>query len=276
MPAMYIAVDIGGTKTLVALFDESGNRIKTERYPTNHDYPTFVNELTSNIKSVAGQEAIEIISIAVPGHVEDDSGVVKGFGNLDWKNIDIISDLSGNFDAKIIVDNDANLGGLGEATFGAGRGKRKVLYITVSTGIGTGVVVDGKLDPATKESEGGQVLLSQDGKMLTWQKLSSGKAFFEKYGQPGSEIDDPEIWKEFAETLALGIWELSTMIQPDVIVIGGSMGMHFKKYGDFLIEAFSNYNSPVVDHPSIVQAESPDEAVIIGCYQAAIQYAKTV
>jgi len=272
---MYIAVDIGGTKTLIAVFDEAGTIVDSLKFKTQTDYDAYMAELIQNIKTLAGDKEIKVISVAVPGHVEDDTGIVKGFGNLDWKNKDIISALSPSFEAPIILDNDANLGGLGEATMGAGQGKRKVLYVTMSTGIGTGVTIDGKIDPAMKESEGGQIILEHDDKLMPWEKFGSGKAFYEHYHQYADDVEDPEIWKEFVENIAQGLWDLSALVQPDVIVIGGSMGMNFHKYGEFLNQAIQAYESPVIDNPPIVQAKFPNDAVINGCYQAAKQYVES-
>jgi predicted NBD/HSP70 family sugar kinase len=273
---MYAAIDIGGTKTLIAIFDENGSIVRSIKFPTNHDYQQFISDLPGQIYELSQLSIVKSVCVAVPGHVEDDTDIVEGFGNLDWKNKDIAGDLQKSLSIPVIIDNDANLGGLGEAVMGAGQGKRKVLYITVSTGIGTGVVVDGQLDPATKESEGGQILLEHEDQMMPWEKFASGKAFYEKYGKQGKDVDDLEIWKDFANNLAQGVWNLIAVIQPDIVVIGGSMGEHFHKYGDFLNQAIANFSSSVIDHPPIVQAKFPDEAVINGCYQAAKQHASTV
>jgi len=269
---MYIAVDIGGTKTLIASFDDSGELIASQKFVTNPDYEQFISELIENIHDLCDNTKITAVSVAVPGHIEDDNGIAEGFGNLAWEHKDIVGDLSPHFKAQIILDNDANLGALGEATMGAGKGKRKVLYVTISTGIGTGVAIDGKIDPVMKESEGGQILLEHDGQLMPWEKFSSGKAFYEHYHKQGKDVDDPLIWEEFASNLSRGMWNLIALIQPDIVIIGGSMGVHFHKYGTFLNDTVAKFNSSVVDHPPIVQALYPDEAVINGCYQAAKQH----
>ena len=268
---MYLAVDIGGTKTLIASFNESGEIVNRKKVETNTDYGQFIVELKSNIVEVCPLDEIKAIAVAVPGHVEDDNGIVEGFGNLAWQHKDIKQDLS-DLSVPVIVDNDANFGAVGEANLGAGKGKRKVLYVTISTGIGTGITIDGQIDPAMRESEGGQIILTHDGMQMPWEKFASGKAFLEHYGQQGKDVDDPAIWEEFSSNIAQGMWDLIALVQPDVVVIGGSIGEHFHKYGEFLNQAMQEFSSPVVDQPQIVQAMFPNEAVINGCYQAAKQY----
>ena len=272
---MYLAIDIGGTKTLIARYDDNGSIVDENKFPTNKDYQSFVEELSAAITAQIDKSPVSAIGIAAPGHVEDDTGIIKGFGNLDWKNIDIKSDLSSKFDLPIILDNDANMGAIGEANMGAGEGFRKVLYVTVSTGIGTGITVEGEISPALRESEGGHMLFKQDGKLVPWEEFASGKAFLRHYGKQGKDVDDPRIWEEFAGGLAQGMWDLIALTQPDIIVIGGSIGVHFHKYGKFLQDAVSKFSSDVVDHPEIVQAKDPDNAVINGCFVTAKNYAKS-
>ncbi len=272
---MYLAIDIGGTKTLVARYDNEGNITTKDKLPTNTNYSDFLDELSSAIKNCESYEPVAAIGIAAPGHVEDENGIVEGFGNLDWKDVDIKGDLKQRFNYPIILDNDANMGAIGEAVKGAGRGKRKVLYVTVSTGIGTGVAINGKVSPVMKESEGGHMVFKHDGKQMAWEDYASGKAFYERYGKQGKDVDDPKIWEEFSDNLAQGLWDLMAMVQPDVVVVGGSMGVHFPKYGQFLTDAISGYSSKVVDHPNIVQAQDPENAVINGCYIAAKDHAES-
>jgi predicted NBD/HSP70 family sugar kinase len=267
---MYIAVDIGGTKTLLAKYESDGQLLDCLKFKTNTDYAAFVADLIQKISDYNQGGQAKAVAIAVPGHVNE-QGVIEGFGNLDWTDKDLVGDLS-PVNLPIILDNDANFGALGEANMGAGAGKRKVLYVTVSTGIGTGVVIDGKIDPVMQESEGGQILLNHDGKVMAWEKFASGKAFYEHYGLEGKDVDNPAIWQDFAEDIAQGMWNLIALVQPDIVVVGGSMGVHFAKYGKFLSDKLAQFESPVIDHPPIVQAKDPDNAVINGCYQAAKQY----
>ena len=70
-----------------------------------------------------------------------------------------------------------------------------------------------------------------DGELVPWETFASGKAIVRRFGKLASEIDDPAIWKIISRDLALGIIDMAANIQPDVIIIGGGVGTHFKKYG---------------------------------------------
>src|SRR5688572_4953599 len=128
---MYLAVDIGGTKTLIASFDEAGTIVDRLKFETNPDYDAFITDLKQRIRDSGDLSDVAAIGVAAPGHIEDDNGIVEGFGNLGWSHKDLSGDLA-DLGVPIVLDNDANLGALGEAIVGAGASKRKVLYITIS------------------------------------------------------------------------------------------------------------------------------------------------
>ena len=106
-----------------------------------------------------------------------------------------------------------------------------------------------------------------DGTLMKWESFASGKAFVERFGKMGAETEagDPA-WDEFAEDLSLGFGSLIAVIEPSVIVVGGSMGEHLPKYHSQLVDAMQKIRTPVVKMPSILQAKDPSNAVINGCY----------
>lgn len=275
---MYIAVDIGGTKTLVAKFDDDGNIIGQNKCLTDKNYDVFIKNLCETILKTVEHDSSELkgVAIAAPGVVDYANNKFESFGNLDWENVDLKEGICINVrNVPVLIDNDANFGALGEANLGSGKEYRIVLYVTLSTGIGTGVTIDKKIDPSLARSEGGQMHFKQDGKLLTWEKIASGKAFYERYGKMGSEIDDPKIWKEYAEDVSMGIGSLVAVIQPDVVVIGGSMGEYLDKYKTFLEKALNQNKSKVVTIPPIVKAKDANNAVIYGCFIGVKRYAGT-
>ena len=267
MSAMYIAVDIGGTKTLVAAYSEEGDVLASEKNPTQREYPDFIKELTEVIHRVSGDQDVEAICVAAPGRINYEEHKVLSLGNLGWQDIDIPGDLRKEFDVPIHLDNDANLGAVGEANLGAGKDYRSVLYVTVSTGIGTGVCMDGKLPEVLRKSEGGSMHFRHDGEFMKWEHFASGKAFVERFGKMGKDVPEgDEAWYQFGGDVSLGIGSLVAVIEPDVVVIGGSMGTHLEKYRSSLLDALQRTRSVVVKIPPIVAAEQPEEAVINGCY----------
>ncbi len=257
---MIIAVDIGGTKTLVAAANLDGTILNELRFETPQDYPEFLNALADNIAKVTTDE-FEIITVAVPGLLDRTAGTVKRLGNLPWLDKPIASDISERFEhADVLIENDANLAGLSEA-YELGDLNQKVLYFTFSTGIGTGFIENGVLDPNLLDAEGGQIFVN--GKV--WESVVSGKAIVAKYGKRASDIEDPAIWDEIAQDMAIGIIDNVAIFQPKTVVIGGGVGSHFAKFGKMLQQYVSQQVPKTVEVPTIVGAKRAEEAVIYGC-----------
>lgn len=263
---MYGAVDIGGTKTLVAVFDAGGAVTEQIKFPTPPDYAAFLVALSDTVQQLTQHEFLAV-TVAIPGEVDREEGKGLDFGNLPWQNVPIRADCEKLFHCPILVDNDANLAGLSEAL--QVPDYSKVLYITISTGIGTGFIVDGQIDPTMADSEGGQMMLEHDGKLVKWESFASGKAIVARYNKRASDLDDPEAWKVMSRYFASGILNLLAIMQPDIIVIGGGVGSHFNKYEHFLLEELKKYENPMLPIPPIRQAERAEEAVIYGCFELA-------
>jgi len=260
---MIIAVDIGGTKTLVASFHGERSVANEERFPTPPLEQDFLKQLRSVLDRFDAEHA-QAICIGVPGIIEDD-GTILRCSNLPWKNFELQLLLSEHYDCPIYINNDAKLAGLAE-THSLEAIPRLALYVTVSTGIGTGIVTHGKLDNAFAHSEGGYMILQTPDGFLPWEKFASGRAIRDHFGKLAADIDDPADWREIVERLALGFEALIPLLQPEVIVIGGSIGTHFAQYGHLLTEVLRHRIPSYIDMPHIVQAQHPEEAVVYGCY----------
>lgn len=267
---MFGAVDIGGTKTLVAVFDKHGKVIEQVKFPTPQDYENFKIQLAKHVANLSTHDFAQAV-VAAPGNINRNKGVVLACGNLPWQIIPLEADCEKIFMAPVLVENDAKLAGLSEAVL-INNDYTKVLYVTLSTGIGIAVINDGVIDMAVGDSGGHEMLIEFRGEHETWEKLASGKAIAERYGKRASEIEDPAIWKEISMRIAVGLIELIAIVQPEVIIIGGGVGTHFKKYGDILKEMLSQYETPMLKIPPVVPAQKPEEAVIYGCYEFAKQH----
>lgn len=272
--AMYITIDIGGTKTLVARMKKNGEIDESIKFPTPADYKQFVKELAENVDKLTTGKW-DVACVAAPGKIDHDKGVAIAFGNLPWKNVPIRDDVKKITDCPVLLENDAKLAALSEARL-LKVPHKKVTYMTVSTGIGSGTVIDNVINPELQDSEVGHMLFERNGKLVTWESFASGKAIVRRFGKLASEIDDPEIWKIVSRDLALGIIDMAANIQPDIIIIGGGVGTHFKKYGAFLNDELKKYESPMVPAPKVVGAKNPEEAVIYGCYELIKDYEKSV
>lgn len=263
---MIIAIDVGGTKTLIADFDSDGAIGQEIRFETPKNTDEFFNMLLTTLgEAYPDKGLIEAICIALPGIINDD-GTLAYAPNLGWHDLSVKEHLTQVYDCAIFVQNDANLAGLAEA-HALPTVPRLSLYVTISTGIGTGVVVDGKLLPALNKSEGGHMLLEYDGIMREWEDFASGKSIRETYGKYAYEITSKKTWDQITDKISRGLLALIPMFQPDVIVIGGSIGTHFDKYKDTLRKLLRDkLKASRLPLPELIQAAHPEKAVIYGCY----------
>ncbi len=207
----------------------------------------------------------------MPGRLDREHGRVYALGNLPWKNEPIEAETEKIIGAPVVIENDSKLAALSEAKLIAGEFE-KVLFVTISTGISAGLIVNGVIDHSLQDSESGHMLLEHDGKLEQWEKFASGKTIVAKYGKLAEEINDPEAWQSIAHNIAVGVIDLIAVIQPEVIVFGGGVGAHFDKFEAYLKEELKSYEMPLVPIPPLRKAQHPEEAVIYGCYELAKEH----
>lgn len=141
------AVDIGGTKTLVEIFCRSEETSRSVEFPTPHS--GRISEILANATCdlLPVEKNLKSVAVGCPGPLDSQRGIVLNPPNLsrEWWGLHLSSELAEKFSCPVALENDANLGALGEAVYGAGQGHNSVLYLTISTGIGAGLVVDGDI-----------------------------------------------------------------------------------------------------------------------------------
>ena len=265
---MIVTVDTGGTKTLIASFFEDGVIGKQIKFATPKDSADYTALLRKTLIGEFGNRKIRAIVIAIPGIIKN--GVAVWCNNLGWTDFDVQAAFRGVLgDAPIFVENDANLAGLAET-----RMLKPVpassLYVTVSTGIGTGIITNGRIDPGLRHSEAGRAPVEFDGVVREWESFASGKAIYETYGQYARDITSKRTWYHIADRISRGFLVLIPILQPDIIIIGGSIGTYFDRYSEQLIGLLKERLPTHIITPNIVRAAHPEEAVIYGCYYYAI------
>ncbi len=267
---MFVAVDIGGTKILVAVFNTSGEKTEEIKFATPVNYEEFLKDLSENVAKLSTKEFIRVV-VAVPGLIDRKTGVVFALGNLPWQNIPIRDDLAKVFATEITIENDCRLAGLGAAqplknTY------ENILYITISTGINGALISDGKIVKATQDMEAGKIPLQFEGLLQHWEEFASGRAIVATYGKRASEIEDPELWREIGLKIGYGTAIVSSIIQPDVIVFGGGAGQYAERFIPTVREYMDAHLHADAKRPKLLTAQNPEEAVIYGCYELARQY----
>lgn len=255
---------------MVASFTNSGKLVEQVKFKTPKDYQEFLKELEKTISNL-NHNIFTVACVAIPALLDSTKSIGIAFGNRPWRNVPIKKDLKTFIDCPITIENDANLAGLSEA-INIIKDYKITLYLTISTGIGAGIITNGTIDPDFADSEVGQMKVQFNDRMRRWEEIASGSAIVKYYGKQASEINDKKTWKEICHRLALGMNSLIAVIQPDVIIIGGSVGSHLKKYGKILKDELKKYSTPLTPVPPIKQAYRAEEAVIYGCYYLAKRY----
>lgn len=254
---MIGAVDIGGTKIAVGIVDGDGKVLARRECPTDADlgYLHALGNIQTMLQASAGTANTQIsgIGIGSTGPVfplTGEFGDVNFFPN--WKGQNPVEDLTRSFQVKAAMENDADAAALGEAGWGAGKHKKRLIYVTVGTGIGTGLILDGHLYRGVDQShpEIGHHLLDPSGPLCLcgfhgcWESLAAGPAmtaWLEKEAPAGYAHRDDLTAKRICELamagdewarkavdregyyLGLGLANLVTMFTPDAIVLGGSV-----------------------------------------------------
>lgn len=263
-----IGVDLGGTKMLVALADGDGALLRSQKVPTKAlQGPLIVlSHLKSIVNDIIAQEGISLkdiegLGICIAGFFDIRSKRIAGSPNLPgWELFPLEDELIAQYDLPVIVENDANAAAYGEYVFGAGKDKNNMIFITLGTGIGGGIITDGKLYRGSRGFAGEighMIVLPQGppcgcGKFGCLESFSSGSAI-EREGRillqegrssilnrlAGSSGDltaghvfaaaregDKEalnIVERAAYFLGLALSFTVNLLNPDVIVMGGGM-----------------------------------------------------
>lgn len=238
-----LAIDIGGTKSSLALFDNE-QMIRRETFATERELgvPWMIGQIASIAANWRRQTSWERCGVGFGGPVHFPSQTVALSTHAPgWRNFPLARHLSALFDCPVVMDNDANAGALGEAVYGVGRGlQRPLFYVTVSTGIGGGIVLDddrllrgadswaGEIGHLTIYSDGPECLCGARGCL---ERMCSGLWLERDHGKPARELfRETAFVSRYVRDLAQGLKAAIMLLNPAVIVVGGGIA----KAGDRL------------------------------------------
>lgn len=262
---MYLGIDIGGTKTLIASLNDDGIIQEETKHPTSKSYNNWLLELRHSLVRLKNKD-FRACGVGLPATVLDrKNGLGVRFNNLPWENVHIRDDVARITNSPVVIENDAKMGALSEYMILKDL-YSKVLYVTISTGIGFGLVVNGVIDDSLGDSGGSEMFFEFNGKRASWESFASGHAIVKRFHKEASEITDKKTWKVIARNISVGLLELIAIMEPDVIVIGGSVGAHMQSLQGPLEEELNRHASPMLKIPPIQPARRPEKAVVYGCY----------
>ena len=262
--ALTIGVDVGGTKVAAGVVDEDGTILVSTRRPTPSASPVHVEEtIAALVTELRREHDVEAVGIGAAGFIDAERSTVLFAPNLAWRNEPLRDAVSKLIDLPVVVENDANAAAWAEHRFGAGQGETDLVCVTVGTGIGGGIVLDGRLHRGRHGigAELGHIQVVPDGRRCgcgqrgCWEQYCSGRALLHEareiadvqpeYGarllalgggepegieavevtQAANEGDPAAIacFEEIGSWLGQGLADVAALLDPGVFVIGGGV-----------------------------------------------------
>ncbi len=269
---MLVTIDTGGTKTLISSFGHDGKMGESIKFPTPGEPAEYAKLVKQVVRERYGNQKVDAIIVAFPSAI--DKGVALWAPNIGhgWVNVPVQRLLQDMLPGvPLLIENDVKLAGLGEA-----RAMRNIpetaLYISISTGIGIGLIGNGRIDPAMRKSEAGHMFIEYNGRVQRYESFASGRAIVKVYKKFARDITSKRVWRQISDRISRGLLVLIPVIQPEYIIFGGSVGTYFERYGDYLKDIVASHLPEHIPCPKIIQAKHPEEAVVYGCYYYGIDY----
>lgn len=276
------ALEAGGTKMVCAVGDENGQILERVSIVTENPDKTM-----PEILEFFRQYTLDAIGIGTFGPVDLDRtsptyGYITSTPKISWRNFNLLGSMKREFAVPIGLDTDVNASAIGEASYGITKGLDSSIYITVGTGIGVGVILDGKAVHGMQHPEAGHILLARHPEdnytgccpyhPNCLEGLASGPAIEERFGVKAAELPgDSLAWEIESFYLAQALVDFTLVYSPKRIVLGGGV-MHQKQLFPKIREKYREMLNHYVDTPYvkdlnnyIVPYSLDDNQGIMGC-----------
>ncbi len=262
----YAGLDLGGTFVKGGIVDEKGNIIVADKIPTGkeREYCEIAEDMANLVKTLtkkAGLSIEDIVAVGIgsPGTIDSKNGVIYYSNNIAWSNVPLCKEIEKNLGKKAYVTNDANAAALGESWVGAGKKYNSIVFITLGTGVGGGVIIDGKLFEGYRSAgaELGHAVIKMGGEKCTcgrrgcfeayasatalirqtkaamlknrssklWQVVGGdiekveGKTVFDALGDKTAD----KVLANYVKYLSEGLCNIINEFRPEAIVLGGGV-----------------------------------------------------
>ncbi|QXM06585.1 ROK family protein [Crassaminicella indica] len=304
MMKVYCAIDLGGTKMNIGIMTKNGEVLEHIKIPTfvekgpKQAIKRMKNTIYELLEKLGlKEESLKGIGIGSPGPLDSEKGIIIKSANLKgWENVEIVKSLAEDFEnIPIKLENDGNAAALGEYLFGFGKGSKNFVYITVSTGVGGGAIIDGKLQKGGNSNafEVGHTIISLNGPKcncgnygcleayasgtaigrIAREKLSEGRESLiskiagedcvkaEHVFEAAKEGDALaiEIVENEGYYLGIGIYNIIALYNPEKISIGGGVSNGLELFYDKMIETINSMSlKPNIEICNIKKAHRDD------------------
>ena len=263
----YIGVDVGGMSIKGGLVTESGDivarhTVETQRYSEEYGIAEDIRKVVDGVlaEGKVGTSDILGIGIGQPGSVDSERGIIRYANNIPLERVPVVAQLKKFYDVPVYINNDANCAALGEYVFGAGKGYRDIVFVTLGTGVGSGIIIGGKLFEGREcaGAEAGHMVIVCGGERCNcgrrgcWEAYASVSALIRQTKaamelHPDSLMHEEaaaegkvsgktafvaakrgdkaaqEVVDKYIEYVGEGLVNLADIFRPDVILLGGAI-----------------------------------------------------
>ena len=317
----YIGIDVGGMSIKAGVADINGNVLHKTTIVTRGNYDaeyTISNDIHKLIVKLLDEanipeEKIAAVGIGQAGSIDSERGIINYWNNIPMKNVHVVEELKKWHKMPVFIDNDANVAALGECVFGAAKGLRNVMLVTLGTGVGSGIIIDGKIYRGEygAGAEAGHMRIVMNGEPCTcggrgcWEAYASvsalirqTKAAMEKHPESmmcsiAAEMGEVngitsfkaaragdkaalEVVARYVEYVGTGLISLQNIFRPQIFLIGGGIS----KEGEFLTDPLEKFvqdgmfDKETGDPVKIRPAALHNDAGILGAAALAIESVK--
>ena len=317
----YIGIDVGGMSIKAGVADINGNVLHKTTIVTRGNYDaeyTISNDIHKLIVKLLDEanipeEKIAAVGIGQAGSIDSERGIINYWNNIPMKNVHVVEELKKWHKMPVFIDNDANVAALGECVFGAAKGLRNVMLVTLGTGVGSGIIIDGKIYRGEygAGAEAGHMRIVMNGEPCTcggrgcWEAYASvsalirqTKAAMEKHPESmmcslAAEMGEVngitsfkaaragdkaalEVVARYIEYVGTGLISLQNIFRPQIFLIGGGIS----KEGEFLTDPLEKFvhdgmfDKETGDPVKIRPAALHNDAGILGAAALAIESVK--
>jgi len=284
-----IGIDVGGTNTKIALLNNKGKILYKRIIPTPCEKAGLIGSICQEIKSLKNFKKVLGVGIGMPGPIDSLRGIVHYLPNIPgWHEVNLKRILEEACSLPVFIENDVNLMALAEFKFGAAQKGRNIICLTLGTGVGGGLIIEGKLYPGSSLTAGeiGHMPVALKGRRCA----CGGEACLERYVGNKEILDLAKkhfgvkitleklsslakggnkkaifIWQEVAEYLGLVLAGVVNLINPDTIVIGGGVANSGKVLFDRIRDVIQTRAMRIPkDKLHILKARLGSDAGVIG------------
>jgi fructokinase len=280
-----LGIDLGGTKTEGILLDENLEIIHRKRVPTpQNDYQKILDAIYSLVTDLLGSIEKYSIGICTPGAISKKTGLIKNSNTQCLIGKPLIQDLENRLNSKISMENDANCFAVAEATLGVAKEFGVVFGVIMGTGVGGGIVINGKIHHGRSNIAGewGHHTLYQKGNNCycgkkgcvetyisgpalekRWQELTGKSQNMHEILKDTTNLKTKQWKDEFLNNFGIGLANVIDILDPDVIVLGGGLSNIDFLYSEGKASVYKKVFSDIVDTP-ILKNKLGDSAGVFG------------